>query len=94
MRQRAKVDRNQPEIVDALRRAGASVEFLHQLGKGVPDILAGFRGVNYTMEIKDGLAPKSKQKLTDDEVEWHGKWRGQKSIVTSPEEALKTIGAL
>ena len=44
MRRAARVDRNQAEIVVALRAGGASVQPLHAVGKGVPDLLVGWRG--------------------------------------------------
>ena len=44
------VDANQPEIVAALRAAGATVQHLHEVGQGCPDILAGFRGRNYLID--------------------------------------------
>ena len=40
-----RVDRNQPEIVDALRKAGASVGHTHAVGKGFPDIVVGVQGL-------------------------------------------------
>ncbi len=92
MRRAAKVDRNQPEIVAALRAAGATVQPLHSVGQGCPDILVGFRGVNHLLEIKDGCKPPSARKLTPDQVEWHGGWKGAVHVVKSAEEALGVIG--
>lgn len=92
MRRRSKVDVNQQEIVKALRRVGASVDYLHTLGKGVPDLLVGFRAKNYLMEIKDGMKSESRRKLTDDEQAWHLTWAGQIAIVYSVEDALRIIG--
>ncbi len=54
MRRAANVDRNQPEIVAALRAAGATVEYLHAVGGGCPDLLVGYRGANYVLEVKEG----------------------------------------
>ena len=50
----ARVDANQPVIVAALRAIGATVQHLHAVGQGCPDILVGYDGVNFLMEIKDG----------------------------------------
>lgn len=78
-----RVDANQGEIVDALRAVGASVQDLHELGRGVPDLLVGWRGVNVLMEVKaQGGA------LNDRETRWHSEWRGQVAVVRSVEEAL------
>lgn len=72
----AKIDRNQPEIVAALRKAGASVQSLAGVGVGCPDLLIGFQGKTALVEIKDGKKVKSAQKLTDCQVDWHENWRG------------------
>lgn len=40
-----RVDRNQPEIVKALREQGASVAHTHQIGQGFPDIVVGVQGL-------------------------------------------------
>lgn len=89
-----KVDSNQAEITAALRQVGASVQPIHTLGKGVPDLLVGFRLENFILEIKDGAKPPSAQKLTPDETEWHARWRGNVHIVRDADEALKAIGAM
>ena len=91
-RRKSAVDANQPEIVAALRGVGATVQHLHILGQGCPDILVGFRGVNYLMEIKDGSKPPSRRKLTDDELAWHLQWRGLVCTVKSVDEAITVIG--
>lgn len=92
MRRAAKVDRNQAEIVGALRAVGASVQPLHSVGQGCPDLLVGFRGQCFAIEVKDGLLPPSARKLTAAQVEWHGAWRGHVAVVTSAEEATAAIG--
>ena len=88
----ARADANQPQIVDILRQVGATVQHLHMVGSGCPDIMVGFQGQNYLMEIKDGQKSPSKRKLTDDEQEWHDIWRGQVAIVRDEVEALEVIG--
>ena len=88
----AKIDRNQPEIVQALRNVGASVQSLSSVGKGVPDLLVGFRGVNFLLEIKDGTKPPSQKSRTVHQVDWHVAWRGSVRVVESPAEALAAIG--
>jgi hypothetical protein len=91
MRRAAKVDANQGEIVAALRACGCSVESLAAVGKGVPDLLVGLRGLNYLLECKDGSKPPSARKLTDAQVEWHKIWAGQVLTVTSAEDALQQL---
>ena len=88
MRRAARVDSNQKEIVQALRKAGASVAHTHTIGQGFPDIVVGHRGKNLLLEIKDGSLTPSRRKLTEDEYEFHEAWRGQINIVESVEDAL------
>ena len=92
MRRAANIDANQPEIVAALRAVGATVEHLHSVGAGCPDILVGHKGANWLIEIKDGSKAPSKQKLNERQVEWHQLWNGQVSIARTAEEALQIIG--
>lgn len=92
MRRAARTDRNQAEIVQALRQVGATVTPTHTVGGGFPDVVCGYRGLTYALEIKDGTKPPSAQKLTAEEERWHDEWRGQKAVVRSVKEALEAIG--
>lgn len=87
----AKIDANQNEIVAALRNIGCTVQILSSVGKGCPDILVGFRGENFLIEIKDGNKPPSGQKLTPDQVEWHANWNGQVNVANSVEAAIEIV---
>lgn len=94
MRRAAKVDANQREVVAALRGAGASVQLLHAVGEGCPDLLVGYKGLNMLLEVKDGSKPPSAQKLTPQQEAWHQDWRGHAVVVNSPEAALAAIGVI
>ena len=91
MRLRARKDANQQEIVDVLRKWGVSVELIHMVGNGLPDILAGHRGINYLFEVKDGTRAPSERRLTGDEAAFHARWSGQVAVVESPQQALDVI---
>ena len=93
MRRNAKVDDNQPQIVEWLCKAGATVQSLAMVGRGCPDIVVGYRGQNYLMEIKDGNKPPSARRLTPDQEHWHDSWAGTVHVVEHPESALLIIGA-
>lgn len=93
-RRAARIDRNQPEIVSALRKVGATVVSLAAAGDGIPDLLVGFRQSTFLLEVKDGLRPPSERQLTPDQINWHIDWRGGPcTIVNSVEEALAFVGA-
>ena len=93
-RRAARVDANQASIVDVLRRIGCSVQPLHAVGEGVPDLLVGKAGKNLLIEIKDGEKPPSKQKLTADQEVWHAEWRGQVCVVNSEDQAILAVSEL
>ncbi|MFE3839609.1 hypothetical protein [Pseudogemmobacter sonorensis] len=91
MRRAAATDRNQAEIVAALRAIGATVQPLHAVGQGCPDLLCGFRGRNILIEVKDGEKPPSARKLTPDQIEWHGGWKGQVIVVEDADAAIAVL---
>lgn len=84
-----KRDANQAEIVEALRKAGASVLDLADVGHGCPDLLVGYAGRDWLilMEIKTPTG-----KLTPDEVLFAQTWHGHVYVVRSIDEALAVIG--
>lgn len=92
MRRAAKIDANQQQVVSALRAAGATVQSLAAVGKGVPDLLVGYQGKTVLMEVKDGHKSPSQRELTDDQLAWHGAWRGGTlAVVDGPEAALRVL---
>ena len=93
MRRASKVDRNQAEIVHALRAAGATVQPLHTVGAGCPDLLVGFRGSNFLIEVKDWKAAVSDRQLNPVQKDWHDGWKGSVAKVETAEAALAVIGA-
>lgn len=84
----AKTDANQKDVISALRKMGCTVESLHRVGGGVPDLLVGFRGKNYLFEVKvEG------GKLNDTQHAWISSWRGSVYIVRSVDDAVGLINA-
>ena len=87
-----KVDANQKQIVDALRKiSGVTVFSTHTIGKGIPDIVVGYCGVNYLFEIKDGSKPPSQQKLTPMEETFFDTWKGQVKLASCLDDILNEI---
>ena len=91
-RRAAKIDKNQPEIVKALRKiAGVTVQV------SMDDILVGYRSTNYWFEIKEpetvsnvtGEVQPSKIKPSQHKL--IAEWKGQYSIVSSIEEILEIM---
>lgn len=86
-----RIDDNQNEIVKALRKFGASVCILSAVGKGCPDLLVGYQGINYLFELKDGSKCPSKRRLTESELEFHQNWLGQVVIINSINDSLNFL---
>lgn len=82
-----RTDANQKKIIDALRGAGASVTDISRFGEGVPDLLVGWRGATYLLEVKT-----AKGKLTTSEERWFDEWRGQAAVVRTAQEAFDAVG--
>jgi hypothetical protein len=84
-----KVDACQPETVGALRRVGAAVLDIHEVGHGAPDLVVWYRGRYYLIELKSGNG-----RLTPDEQAWHASWPGEVHIVRSWQAALLAVGVV
>jgi hypothetical protein len=99
---RAKADKNQAEIVQALRAAGATVQLLHAVGSGCPDLLVGMCRRNFLLEVKNlenrhGMQRKNGARsnaTTAAQRLWHAGWRGEVKTVHSVDEALAAIGVI
>lgn len=64
------------------------------MGRGVPDLLVGWHGVNLLMEVKDGAKPPSGRRLTTEESAWHQRWYGQVVVVESIDGAMASLAAV
>ena len=95
MRRASLRDKAEPDIIKALEAVGASVEQISK--KGVPDLLVGFRGVTYLLEVKTPGACKSgnNAKANRGQTEWMAGWRGGPAVVVeTPLQALNVIGII
>jgi len=88
---KTKVDKNQRLIMDWLIAAGATVDSLAACGKGIPDLLVGFRGLNILLEVKNPDMPPSKRVLTPDQVTWHAKHGGQVAVVETVMDVMQVL---
>ena len=93
-RRAARTDGNQGDIVAALEAAGASVQSLAAVGNGCPDLLVGYRSINYVIEVKDPAQPACKRRLNSHQKPWHAEWRGRAHLVETVDQALLVIGAV
>ena len=81
-----RVDANQAEIVAALRAMGAHCQDLHDVGRGVPDLLVAYAGRLTLIEVK---APGAR--LNSREALWHRLWPIPVAVVHSVDEAIAAI---
>jgi hypothetical protein len=89
MRKIARVDSNQAEIVDALRKAGARVWDCHRYGGGFPDLLILYHGAILLIEVKSKGG-----RMTEEEQVFYNEYQEGMVVVYSAEEALEAIARL
>jgi len=94
MRQAARTDDNQAEIIRQLRKVGATVHSTHAVGGGFPDLAVGLSGLSYLFEVKNPKHPPSRRQLNAKQLEWHKLWQGQASVIETPEDALRALGLI
>ena len=88
LRHNARRDANEEGIVQDLLRCGCTVQRLS--GKALPDLLVGYQGENYLLEVKTDSGKSKPHQLG-----WAAEWRGRKPrLVRSAEEALRALGAI
>lgn len=85
-----RVDANQLEIVNALERISCDV---CEIGWPL-DLLVGYRGRNWLLEIKDPEQIPSERKLTGEQVQFFNTWRGQRAKVETVDEAIAVVTAV
>lgn len=79
-----RLDANHRDIRAGLEALGATCE-----SKGPLDLIVGFRGANYLLEIKTNTG-----KLRPTQQKFFREWKGQKALVRTMDDALKAIGAV
>ena len=95
MRRASNKDANHRAIVEALRSIGASVTSLD--APGVPDLLVGFGGMNFLLEVKNPKTAYGRMKADnasgslERQRAWREAWKGNVIIVTSPWDACARV---
>ena len=93
VRRAARVDANQPEIVAAFRKMGATVEIHSQWPCGY-DLLVHAYGLTMRTEVKDGSKPPSAQKLTENEQQAHDNNPATYAVVRNTDEAQGLLASM
>ena len=92
-RRAKRIDANQPEIVQALRKAGVVVQIVSE----PCDLLCGHAGRFVTLEVKDGRKCPSKRRLTEAEQEYYDLCKSAglpHYVVESVEQAYEAMGLI
>lgn len=71
-RRAGRKDANQELIVKALRKAGASVTVMDE----PVDLLVGYKGRTFLIEVKDGARKPSERRLTPEQQKFFNEWQG------------------
>jgi len=87
----ARTDGNHAKLIKQMRQIGMSVHSTHAVHDGFPDVVCGYKGINYLFEIKDPLQPPSKRKLTPDEIKFHDNWKGSSHVIETIEDVITII---
>jgi Holliday junction resolvase len=82
-------DANQRKIVQVLRKLGASVVITADVGRGFPDLVVGYGGVTYLVEVKNRSTLRRSQRAFREQ--WRG---GEIVLLRSPEEAVQWLARL
>jgi hypothetical protein len=91
-----RTDANHAAIRDALRSVGAYVIDTSHVGQGFADLVVGWRGQWYMVELKNGALPPSKRRLTIDQQILHAQAARvgcTVHVVKTETEALALLGA-
>ena len=87
MRRAAKVDANHSEIVKSIRAAGISVYDTSAVGRGFPDLVCGYAGRTFAVEIKDGAKFPSQRRLTGPQEAFRASWKGDYTVLETVAQA-------
>lgn len=86
-----KVDANQPQLVEDLRKLGFLVAVTSDVGRGFGDIVIGDprKLTIWLCEVKD---PEERWKLTESQEKFHELWFGMIHVIETLEDALALMG--
>lgn len=94
MRRASKVDANQGEVVDYLRKRGAVVDIVSMVPNLGYDLIVYFMGVGAVVEVKDGSKPPSARELTDSEKEAARRWGDRYYVVHNLNDCSAMLGEM
>ena len=93
VRRAARIDENQPGLVDEFRRLGATVE-IHSAWPCGYDLLVHAFGQSVRVEVKNPDQPPSKQRLTENEQQAHDNNPATYAVIRNAAEAEGLLNSM
>jgi Holliday junction resolvase len=87
-RYRSRVDQNQKDIMRELRRLGATVIDASGVGRGFPDLVVGYQGRTFLLEVKN---PERKGVLNLLQEKFFEDFRGEAYVAGTVDEAIEIL---
>jgi hypothetical protein len=82
-----RTDANHKSLIHELKAIGASVTDTSMVGRGFPDFVVGYRGINYLAEVKVRGG-----KLIESQIDFRDQWTGNKPfVITCLEDFLENV---
>ena len=88
-----RTDDNHKCLVEELRDAlpEATIFDASGAGRGCQDLVIGWQGKNYLIEVKDPTKTASRRQLTEAQRKMHSSWQGQINVCLTAAEICATI---
>jgi len=94
VRRAAKIDANQPEIVEYFRKAGAVVDIVSSLPGIGYDLIVHYMGAIVLVEVKDGSKPPSERCLTASETAAWKRHGSKFAVISDIQEANGLLNSM
>lgn len=94
MRRASKVDANQGEVVDYLRKRGAVVDIVSMVPNLGYDLVVGFMGATAIVEVKDGEKEPARRALTESEQAAARRWGSRYYVVENLNDCSAMLGEM
>jgi Holliday junction resolvase len=91
MMKRGRRDNNHATLVRTLRGLGCTVLDLANVGSGCPDIVAGYRGSNHLIEIKNTGTAYGKRGFSKTQSDFARTWNGGEVHVVKTEAEAEAL---
>ncbi len=85
------VDKNQAALVVVFEQLGCSVLNCVRVGSGFPDLIIGYRGHDYLVEVKNPTNAYGKRGLNGNQKRWSDTWPSPVFVVRTEDDVIKLV---